>query len=44
MADRRDAGGVEEFPEEVRRVRVGVARGPGFETWVYADEEEEEVG
>jgi len=35
---------VQEFPEVVGWVRVGVARGGGGYAWVEADEDAEEVG
>lgn len=40
----REAGAVQELPEEVGGVRVGVATGGGCDAWVEADEDADEVG
>lgn len=44
MADRGYAGGMEEFPEEVGWVRVSEAGRASHQAWVYAYEEEDQVG
>ena len=41
---RRAAGGVEEFPEEVRRVGIGVTGRSGFQPRVDPDEDADQVG
>lgn len=40
---RRDAGRVQQFPEQVRRVRVREPRRARHQAWVHSDEEEDQV-
>lgn len=44
MPHARDAGRMQQFPEEVGRVCVGVARCPGQQARVHTDEEQDQIG